>query len=45
MLIKPICMDVISGLTKKPIIGIILNFMMNRTKIQENAAEYDHETT
>lgn len=45
MLTKPVCKDVIPGFTKKPTIGIILNFMRNRTKIQENTVEYDHETT
>lgn len=34
----------ISGLPKKPINGIILKFIGKMTKIQENSAEYDHET-
>jgi len=45
MLINPTHKDMIPGFIKKPINGLKLNLIKNRTKVQENCTEYDHKTT
>lgn len=44
MLINQIYKNVISGFTKKPINGIKLDLIKNRTSTQENCTGYDCKT-